>query len=82
MARLKKEYESKPPKEYNNLGREAFDYLKLQALEEHGGLWERDPYGKPVRGRENVVKYPWHKWQAGSGKDVDVWMALEFNPDL
>ncbi|KAI5918192.1 hypothetical protein F4810DRAFT_726249 [Camillea tinctor] len=29
------------------------------------------------------VSYPRHKWQAGDdGKNVDVWLALEFNPDL
>lgn len=82
MSRLKKKYEGRTPEEYNKLGEEAFEHLELKALEEHGGMWERDPYGRPVRGRENVVKYPWHKWQAGKGKDVDVWMALEFNPEL
>jgi hypothetical protein len=51
-------------------------------LHEHGGLWNRDSYNEPVRGDKGVVSYPWHKWQAGSGDNVDVWLALEFNPAL
>lgn len=82
MERLKPSYEHTPPKDLNSLGSEAFDYLTLKPLQEHGGMWERDPYGNAVRAKNNVVKYPWHKWQAGSGKNIDVWMAIEFNPDL
>jgi aldos-2-ulose dehydratase len=82
MSRLKKEYEKLQPEEYNKLGNEAFDHISLDPLDEHGGLWERDSYGKPMRTWVNAVKYPWHKWQSGDGPDVDVWMALEFNPDL
>lgn len=82
MSRLKKDFEKTPPEDLNKLGEEAFDHLELKPLEEHGGMWERDPYGKPVRGKNNVVKYPWHKWQAGKGSDVDLWLALEFNVDL
>lgn len=81
MSRLKKEFEKTPPEELNNLGEKAFDHLELKPLEEHGGMWERDPYGNPVRGENNVVKYPWHKWQAGKGPDVDLWLALEFYVD-
>ncbi|KAH6844715.1 hypothetical protein B0I37DRAFT_446698 [Chaetomium sp. MPI-CAGE-AT-0009] len=63
-------------------GEQAFEHVKLPRLYEHGGLWYRDSYGNAVRGKDNVVSYPWHKWQAGSGPNVDVWLALEFNPDL
>ncbi|KAK6216836.1 hypothetical protein QIS74_06950 [Colletotrichum tabaci] len=60
-----------------------FDKVALPRLNEHGGLWYRDSYGDAVRGHNNVVSYPWHKWQGGSkGKNVDVWLALEFNPGL
>ena len=81
MNRLKKEFEKISPEELNKLGEGAFDHLEPKPLEEHGGIWERDPYGKPVRGKNNAVKYPWHKWQAGKGSDVDLWFALEFNVD-
>ena len=81
MSRLKPEFND-TKKNLNELGPEAFDQLVLKELEEHGGMWERDPYNKPVRGVHNVVKYPWHKWQAGKGKDVDLWMALEFNANM
>ena len=80
MSRLKKELETAPPEELNKLGKGAFDHLELKPLE-HGGIWERDPYGKPVRGNNNVIKYPWHKWQTGQGSGVDLWLALEFNVD-
>ena len=63
-------------------GKQAFEHVKLPRLYEHGGLWYRDSYGNAVRGKDNVVSYPWHKWQAGRGPNVDVWLALEFNPDL
>ncbi|KAI1098295.1 hypothetical protein F4804DRAFT_325172 [Jackrogersella minutella] len=85
MARLKEEYaEEYPPSEYNGLGREAFDWLPLGRLDEHGGIWDRDSNGKPVRNdHSGTVKYPWHKWQGGNeADDVDVWMAIEFNPDI
>ena len=60
----------------------AFEHVVIPRLYEHGGMWKRDSYGKAIRGLHNVVAYPWHKWQAGSGRNVDVWMALEFNPDV
>ncbi|KAL6166653.1 hypothetical protein ACJQWK_07995 [Exserohilum turcicum] len=82
MSRLKAEFEDVPPKDMNTLDESAFDHLELKPLEEHGGIWKRDPYGKPMRGKNNVVQYPWHKWQAGNGSGVDLWLALEFNPDL
>jgi hypothetical protein len=81
MSRLKKSFEKTPAEELNGLGEEAFDHLELKPLEEHGGMWERDHHGQPLRGKDNVVKYPWHKWQAGKGSDIDLWMALEFNVD-
>ncbi|KAI1131582.1 hypothetical protein F5Y10DRAFT_261964 [Nemania abortiva] len=84
MARLKPEYAKCPQDKYNDLGPEAFDHLPLKELEEHGGIWERGSDGKPVRANPaGVVKYPWHKWQAGNeADDVDVWMAIEFHPDV
>lgn len=65
-----------------NLPAEAFDHLALKRLHEHGGMWVRNYDGSAARGKNNVVVYPWHKWQAGEAKGVDVWLALEFNPDL
>ena len=59
-----------------------FDHVALPRLYEHGGMWYRDSYGNAVRNKENAVSYPYHKWQAGSGPNLDVWMALEFNPDI
>lgn len=63
-------------------GENSFEHVPIPRLYEHGGLWYRDSNGVAIRGKNNVVSYPWHKWQAGSGPNVDVWMALEFNPDL
>lgn len=60
---------------------QSFQHVSLPRLHEHGGLWYRDSYARPIRNKDNVVSYPWHKWQAGSGPNVDVWMAIEFNPD-
>jgi len=61
---------------------DSFEHVPVPRLYEHGGLWYRDSNGAAVRGKDNVVSYPWHKWQAGDGQNVDVWMALEFNPDV
>lgn len=87
MSRLKKEYESTPPDKLDALPASAFDHLPLRALEEHGGMWYRKSDGAPERGDATkgepvVVKYLWHKWQAGGGEGVDVWAAIEFNPDV
>lgn len=82
MARLKQEYSETSVEKLNDLPDEAFDLLTLPVLHEHGGMWERDSYGKALRGKNNVVRYPYHKWQTGKADGVDVWMALEFNPDL
>lgn len=82
MSRLKDEYEDTPASEIPDLDDTCFDHVPIPALYEHGGLWYRDSYNEAVRGKNNVVAYPWHKWQAGSGDNVDVWLALEFNPDL
>ncbi|KAL0932732.1 uncharacterized protein CTRU02_211695 [Colletotrichum truncatum] len=76
MWRLK---EGKDPK---SAEADDFDKLPLPRLYEHGGLWYRDSYGNAIRGENNVIAYPWHKWKAGGGKNIDVWMALEFNPEL
>lgn len=86
MARLKDECspEDPDPAVLNELGMDAFDLLPLQRLEEHGGMWYRDAHGLPIRDPESrVIKYPFHKWQAGCGKaGVDVWAALEFGLDI
>lgn len=82
MARLKPEFASLPRDEIVQLDDSHFDRLPLQPLQEHGPLWERDSYGKAVRGENNVVRYPWHKWQGGKKEGMDVWMAIEFNPDV
>ncbi|KAK7954128.1 hypothetical protein PG988_014822 [Apiospora saccharicola] len=84
MARLKQEYaDAHDPSEYNKLPKEAFDWLPMKQLEEHGGLWDRDSDGRPKRTSKKVdtIRYPWHKWEGGDQKgDVDVWMAIEFDP--
>ena len=82
MSRLQDKYVGVPPEKVPDLDESNFDHVPLPGLYEHGGLWYRDSYDEPVRGKNSVVNYPWHKWQAGSGKNVDVWLALEFNPDL
>ncbi|GME33878.1 hypothetical protein GTA08_BOTSDO01273 [Neofusicoccum parvum] len=82
MAQLKAEYSELPEEEILKLPDDAFDRLELQPLQEHGGMWERDSYGRPIRRPNKVIAYPWHKWQAGDGPDVDVWMAVELNPNL
>jgi hypothetical protein len=68
--------------DYDQNAQNSFKHITLPPLYEHGGLWNRDSNGNPIRGKVNVVSYPWHKWQGGSGPDVDVWMAIEFNPDI
>ncbi|KAB5549543.1 hypothetical protein GE09DRAFT_1126824 [Coniochaeta sp. 2T2.1] len=82
MSRLQDEYEDTPPEKIPDSDESKFDHIPLPELYEHGGLWYRDSYDEAVRGKNDVVNYPWHKWQAGSGSNVDVWLALEFNPDL
>lgn len=66
MSRLKDEYEDTPASEIPGLDDTCFDHVPLPALCEHGGLWYCDSYGEAVRGKNNVVAYPWHKWQAGT----------------
>ncbi|KAH8676425.1 hypothetical protein BGZ60DRAFT_513367 [Tricladium varicosporioides] len=70
--------ENKPPAKF----KQQFEHVKMPRLYEHGGLWNRDSYGNPIRGPNNIISYPWHKWQAGSGPNIDIWLALEFNPGL
>ena len=67
---------------YDPDGDKSFYHVSIPPLYEHGGMWLRDSNGNPIRGKNNVISYPWHKWQAGSGTDVDVWMAIEFNPNI
>ncbi|KAK6833146.1 hypothetical protein PG995_012915 [Apiospora arundinis] len=84
MAGPKPEYAKKDlsDDERNKLGPEAFDFLALKELEEHGGMWERDSDGRSRRTNRKVdtMSYPWHKWQGGDKKNVGVWMAVEFDP--
>ncbi|KAK7413087.1 hypothetical protein QQX98_008035 [Neonectria punicea] len=61
---------------------QSFQHVTVPRLHEHGGLWYRDSYGNAIRGKDNIVSYPYHKWQAGGGPNIDIWLALEFNPDL
>ncbi|RYP70278.1 hypothetical protein DL771_005581 [Monosporascus sp. 5C6A] len=61
---------------------QSFEHIPIPRLYEHGGMWHRDTNGNPIRGKNNVITYPWHKWQGGSGPNVDVWMAVEFNPNV
>ncbi|KAI1774534.1 hypothetical protein F4818DRAFT_418206 [Hypoxylon cercidicola] len=82
MSRINPEYEYLTQEEAEKLPAEKYTHRPLKPLEEHGGMWKLDGDGKPLRGKNNVVVYPWHKWQAGEGANVDVWLALEFNPDL
>jgi hypothetical protein len=82
MSRLKKDYEDAQQKDLDDLPKEAFDHLVLARLDQHGGMWERDEAGKAVRRADGIVVYPYHKWQAGDADGIDVWAAIEFNPDL
>lgn len=82
MSRLKAKYEDLSLDEIKKLSEDAFEHVALPRLYEHGGLWHRDCLDNAVRGKKNVIAYPWHKWQAGQGDNVDVWMAVEFNPEL
>lgn len=72
------------PNDPNAVPPESFDKLPLGKLEQHGGFWDRNCVGTPMR-RENSksINYPWHKWQGGDeGDALDIWTAFEFNPDL
>ncbi len=82
MARLKASHTPQKGEDPNKLPESDFDHLVLGRLDEHGGMWERDSYGKGVRRVDGSVFYPWHKWEAGNGSSIDVWAAIEYNPDL
>lgn len=71
------------PADPNTIPSDDFIRLPLATLEQQGGFWERDSYGKPVYNDSGAVVYPYHKWQAGDGGDnLDIWAAIEFNPAL
>lgn len=71
------------PEHPNDVPDKDFDKLPLAAGEQHGGMWERDTYNKPIYRENGTPDYPWHKWQAGNtGSSIDVWTAFEFNPKL
>ncbi|XDG05113.1 hypothetical protein ABKA04_004728 [Annulohypoxylon sp. FPYF3050] len=82
MWQILPEHEDLSQKEAEELPADGYTCKHIRPLEEHGGMWKRDKNDEPLRGRNNVVVYPWHKWQAGNGSNIDVWLALEFNPDL
>jgi len=87
MARLKDEYLPPPPPDpdvINEYDMSKFDSLPLGEMQEHGGMWERDSYGLPVRDEQSkVIKYPYHKWQAGTrSSSIDIWAAIEYGVDI
>jgi hypothetical protein len=82
MWSLKDSVKITDARDLDKLGPDYFDKLPLGRLDEHGGLWHRDSYGKAYRPSDRRIVYPYHKWQAGKGPNVDVWAAIEFNPDL
>lgn len=83
MSQLKSSVDPAKYPDLNKISEDNFDHLALGELDEHGGLWERDTYNKAVRRFDGSVVYPWHKWQAGGeASDVDLWVAVEYNPDL
>ena len=62
---------------------DQFSKLPLASLQEHGGFWETDCMGKPIRRENSSVDYPYHKWQAGDQKGAqDIWVVFEYNPVL
>ncbi|KAK7934902.1 hypothetical protein PG985_000397 [Apiospora marii] len=85
MAGLKPEYADAHDNsgEYDEFPRGGFDWSLMRQLEGHGGLGDRDSDGRPERTNMKVdtVRYPWHKWESGDQMgDVEVWMAIEFDP--
>ncbi|KAI1081651.1 hypothetical protein F5B20DRAFT_50631 [Whalleya microplaca] len=82
MSQINEEHEDATQEEAEALPASAYTHKVLPPLYEHGRMWKTDADGNAIRGKNNVVVYPWHKWQAGTGSNVDVWLAHEFNPDL
>ncbi|KAL7929516.1 hypothetical protein V8C35DRAFT_331580 [Trichoderma chlorosporum] len=82
MWRMKEKHINIPRKKGKKLPDDEFEYCFLKPFEEHGGMWLRGANGKAVRRPDRTLCYPWHKWQAGEGSNMDVWMAIEFNPKL
>lgn len=84
MSMVKPEYadDAKTQDEAEALPDDKWIHKAQEALVEHGSIWHRDSSGKAIRGLHNVISYPWHKWEGGSGDNIDVWMAVEFNPDM
>lgn len=71
------------PDHPNDVPPKDFITLSLANGEQHGGMWERDTYDKPIYREDGTPNYPWHKWQAGNrGHSLDIWTAFEFNPLL
>ncbi len=60
-------------------------WTPLQPGEEHGPFFAVDPQtGRPLRGENGCVVYPWHSWQAGPAVGAaadDVVVAIEISPD-
>ena len=84
MSKVKQEFENdgKAPDEAEKLSDDKWTHVAQPPLFEHGSIWHREPYGNSFRGRHNVVPRPRHVCNRGSGENVDVLMALDFNPDL
>jgi hypothetical protein len=82
MVKPENEDNSKTLDEAEALPNDKWIHKTQETLVEHGSIWHRDSLGNAIRGWNNVVSYPWHKWQGGSGDYIDVWMAIEFSPDL
>ncbi|KAI0152757.1 hypothetical protein GGR57DRAFT_513367 [Xylariaceae sp. FL1272] len=82
MSKIRPQYADKTAEEAEALPPSAWSHVEIPPQVEHGAIWHQDSYGKAVRGRNRVVSYPWHKWQAGDGENLDIWLALEFNPDV
>lgn len=82
MWRVKEGYPV-DPEDPDAVPEDQYVKLPLDTLEQQGGFWERDTYGKPLWADNGAIKYPWHKWQSGTkGDNLDIWIAFEFNPEV
>lgn len=79
MARVRAEYAGSSLGDIKALPESAYIYVAVPPLCEHVGLWHRNSYGDAIQGGNNVVSYPWHKWQTSRGENEDAWLALESN---
>jgi hypothetical protein len=56
--------------------------LHLDVYEQQGGFWRRNEDGTPMRREDRTVDYPYHGWKGGSEEGLDIWCAVEYNPDV